>query len=418
MRLIQPSESSTISKNGRRAVVTGLGVVTNIGVGIHEFWENLIDGKSGIRRIEYFDTQELPTHFGGEIDTRTLVPHLPDFSYKLGATSRYALLALQLALADSQLSVNGITSKNIAVSMGTTMGEIQNLEYLNALNVKGNFDSVSKFRMTGYPASEIAHNVSRLLGISGQSMMFTTACSAGNYAVGKSLDEVLSGKSDLAIAGGVDTISRLNYIGFSRLFAMAPEMCQPFDKDRKGMMVGEGAGMLVIESLNHALNRGAHIYAEIEDYALSCDAHHMVEPSMQGVKKCMRKILRNNSMNPNDIDYICCHGTGTLANDRTESQAIYEIFYKNGKNVPASSIKSMMGHTMGAASAIETIACCLAIKHDIMPPTMNFFTNDTDCPIDCIPNKARSAKLMNVINNSFAFGGNNASLLLCKFRQD
>lgn len=402
------------SSDSNRVVVTGLGIVSSLGVGRLEFWDALTSGNCGIKPIKYFDTSELPTHRGGEIDWTEKKSGVLKYSNNMGMASRYAHLALTLAMQDAGLSKDRMPIYRSGVCLGTTMGEIQSLEYLNDKLIKREMDTVNKYKLIGYPAASIASNLSKYLGIHGTSMMYTTACASGNYAIGRAFDLIKSGKNDVVIAGGVDSISRLNIIGFSRLFAMAPEVCQPFDKNRKGMMVGEGAGILILESLEHARLRNAEIYSEMFDYSLSCDAHHMVEPHKSGIAKCITKLLNRNNLLPQDIDYICAHGTGTKANDRTEGSVIHDIFYSKGHRVPVSSIKSMIGHTMGAASAMETIACCLAIKNSIIPPTINFETPDPECPIDCVPNIARKAILDRVLNNSFAFGGNNASILLGK----
>jgi 3-oxoacyl-[acyl-carrier-protein] synthase II len=196
---------------------------------------------------------------------------------------------------------------------------------------------------------------------------------------------------------------------------VAPEKCQPFDKNRRGMMVAEGAGILIIESLEHAVGRNARIYAEISGYGLSCDAQHMTLPSVEGVSRCMIQALRETGTGIDEVDYISAHGTGTPANDKTECAAIHEVFGPRARHVPVSSIKSMLGHTMGAASALEAIACALTVKNNVIPPTINYETPDPECDIDCVPNQARKQKVNVALNNSYAFGGNNASLVLRKY---
>ncbi|HDH53278.1 MAG TPA: beta-ketoacyl-[acyl-carrier-protein] synthase family protein, partial [Nitrospirae bacterium] len=203
--------------------------------------------------------------------------------------------------------------------------------------------------------------------------------------------------------------------GFNQFKAVAPEKCQPFDKNRKGMMLAEGAGILVLEPLENALKRDARIYAEIIGYGLSCDASHMTTPSVAGIADCMKKALTEADITAEDVDYISAHGTGTLANDKNESAAIKEVFGPLYKKIPVSSIKSMLGHTMGAASALEAITCALAVKNDLIPPTINFVTSDPECDIDCVPNQSREKTVNIALNNSYAFGGNNASVVLKKF---
>jgi len=267
--------------------------------------------------------------------------------------------------------------------------------------------------------SQIATNttaaaISREFCLRGPSMMFSTACAAGNYAIGYGYDLIRRGKTDLVLAGGSDALSKVAFTGFNQFKAVAPEKCQPFDKNRKGMMVAEAAGSLVLESLERALDRKATIYGEIMGYGLSCDAYHMTASSVEGVAECMKKALREAGCSRYDIDYISAHGTGTPTNDKNECAAIKDVFGDRYKKIPISSIKSMIGHTMGAASALEAIVCALVVKNDRIPPTINYETPDPDCDIDCVPNQARSHIVNVALNNSYAFGGNNASLVVKK----
>jgi 3-oxoacyl-[acyl-carrier-protein] synthase II len=257
--------------------------------------------------------------------------------------------------------------------------------------------------------------LSREFGLIGSNFLFSTACAAGNYAIGYGVDLIRLNRADIVLAGAADPFSRISFTGFNQFSAIAPERCQPFDKNRKGMIPAEGAGFLILESLESAINRNATIYAEVLGYGLSCDAHHMTNAAVDGIASCMRKALQSTGISFEEVDYISAHGTGTPTNDKHECAAIKEIFGKRYNKIPISSIKSMLGHTMGAASAIEAIACTLAIKHGKIPPTINYVTPDPDCDIDCVPNKARSHAVNIALNNSYAFGGNNASLVLKKF---
>ncbi|MEK6528687.1 MAG: beta-ketoacyl-[acyl-carrier-protein] synthase family protein, partial [Nitrospirota bacterium] len=258
----------------------------------------------------------------------------------------------------------------------------------------------------------------------GPNYLIPTACAAGNYAIGYGADLIRAGDIDYAVAGGADSFSKFAFSGFHRLYAMASEKCQPFDKNRKGMIVGEGAGILLLESLDSALKRKADIYAEILGYGISCDAFHITTPHMAGIEKAILKALKDAGVEKEEVDYICSHGTGTPNNDKAECSAIKNVFSASAdslgrkeqyKTIPVSSIKSMLGHPMGAASAIEAIACCLAVKEDIIPPTINFETADPECDIDCVPNKARRKRVKVALNNGFAFGGNNSCLVVKKF---
>jgi 3-oxoacyl-[acyl-carrier-protein] synthase II len=247
--------------------------------------------------------------------------------------------------------------------------------------------------------------------------MIPTACAAGNYAIGYAFDCIRSGTADTMLAGGSDAFSRIPYTGFARLGAIAPERCQPFDKNRQGMVPGEGAAVLVLEKADAARARGATIYAEVKGYGLSCDAHHMTagHPEGDGAIRAMEAAIADAGVALDDVDYISAHGTGTPTNDRIESLALHRLFGDRAKSLPMSSIKSMLGHTMGAASAIEAAACSLALHTGIVPPTINYEEPDPECEVDCVPNQARTIDPRVVLNNAYAFGGNNASLCLARW---
>jgi 3-oxoacyl-[acyl-carrier-protein] synthase II len=294
------------------------------------------------------------------------------------------------------------------------MGETQVIEEINYAWVKKGIGAVDKRLIPRYPAYVLANNVSAELGLHGPSYVIPNACAAGNFAVAYGCDLLRSGEAEAVFAGGSDAFSRIAFIGFNRMFAVAADKCQPFDKNRKGMMVAEGAAMMVLEPLERALKRGARIYAEAAGYGLSCDAYHMTAPLAQGIKEALEKALADAGIRPEEVDYLNAHGTGTLLNDKEECAAIKQAFGPHARKLAVSSIKSMLGHTMGAASAIETVACCLALRDGIIPPTINFETPDPECPIDCVPNCARKAELKIALNSASAFGGNNACLVLRK----
>lgn len=403
----------------KRIIVTGLGVVSSIGIGKDAFWDGLIQGKSGISKVSSFDTSNYFSHLGGEV--KDFKPE--DFISKkktkiIGRASQLAIAATRLALEDAHLNKKELAQFKTSVCLGTTMGESQRLEEINKAWIKEGLEKVKEQLVFQYPTNTIPSNVAIEFGLTGRNRIFTTACAAGNYAIGYGYDLLQLDKADIVIVGGADAFSHVAYTGFNQFSLLAPEKCQPFDKNRKGMVVGEGAGILVLESLRSALKRGVKIYAEVLGYGLSCDAFHMTNPQVDGVANCMRKALKSANLMPEDIDYINAHGTGTLNNDKTECAAIKEVFGARYKDIPVSSIKSMLGHTMGAASAIEAIACCLTVENDIIPPTINYETKDPDCDIDCVPNKARKQKINIVLNNGFAFGGNNCCLVLKKFKED
>lgn len=398
-----------------RVVVTGLGVVSSLGLGKDIFWKNLIKGKSGISKVDAFDTSEHSTDFGGEVKNFNATDFISRKKANVMArASHLAIAATKLALDDSDLDKHKLHSKGTAVLLGTTGGESQKMEEIDEVWHKKGLKAVENLSIIQYPVSNIASNVALEFKTKGKTQMFTTACAAGNYAIGYGFDLLQLGKANRVIAGGSDAFSYLSYTGFNQVRAVAPEKCQPFDKNRRGMIPGEGAGVLILETLESAKNRNAHIYAEILGYGLSCDAYHMTNPQVEGVTACMNSALERSNISSEEVDYISAHGTGTRFNDKTESAAIKNIFKE--KKVPVSSIKSMLGHTMGAASAIEAIACCLAIKNNIIPPTINYETPDPECDIDCVPNVSRKQKVNVALNNGFAFGGNNACLVIKKLK--
>jgi 3-oxoacyl-[acyl-carrier-protein] synthase II len=400
----------------KRVVITGLGVISSIGIGWKEFWDSLLKGKSGISPIAAFDTSKHVTHNGGEVkifDPEEFIAY--ERIHDMNRTSQMALAAAKLALHDADLTAQDLAKYKIGVSHGTTLGDAQTIEEIDTLLVDNK--PVSKGLLAQLPTHSAPSHIAREYKFSGPNFMFSTACAAGNYAIAYGYDLIKMKRADMVLAGASDAISRIEYTGFNQFGAVAPEKCQPFDKNRKGMMLAEGAGILVLESLETAIKRKAKIYAEILGYGLSCDAFHMTTASVDGIAECMRKAVKEAGVATEDIDYISAHGTGTPTNDRNESAAVKEVFGSRYKKIPVSSIKSMLGHTMGAASALEAIACSLVVQNDIIPPTINFETHDPECDIDCAPNQARSHAVTIALNNSYAFGGNNASVVLKKFLQ-
>ncbi len=397
----------------RRVVVTGLGVVSSIGIGKETFWKNLISGKSGISEVTSFDTSKYEVHRGGEIRFFDPTDYIPRKKIKgIARASQFAIAASKLALDDAVLSKEVISKGNTTVAIGTTMGEGGMIEEIDRHWSKRGEDDVWGITISKYPCNAISDNVTRALGTKGTSCVVPTACAAGNYSIGFGFDMIRQGVADRALVGGADPFSRIGFTGFGRLYAMSPDVCRPFDKNRKGMMVGEGAGILLLEELESAKARGATIYAEVLGYGLSCDAQHMTAPQVVGITKVIERAIKISGVNKADVSYICAHGTGTPANDKTECEAIKTVFGEATSKISISSIKSMLGHTMGAASAIEAIACCLAVKNGIVPPTINFEEADPVCDIDCVPNKAKEKQVKVALNNSLAFGGNNACVVL------
>lgn len=400
--------------NNKRVVITGLGVVSSIGIGWQEFWKNLLEGKSGISPVSSIDTTNHFTHNGGE--AKNFDPAKYFSQEDLGFYSRasqFGLVAARLAAEDAGLSGAYISEMTVGTCLGITSGSIQVIEHINDRLI--NKETLDPDLIYQLPVHSTPAMIAKDLGFEGPNFIFSTACAAGNYAIGYGFDLIRLNRADIILAGGADPFSRISFTGFNQFSAVAPEKCQPFDKNRKGMMVAEGSGILVLELLENALNRKAHIYAEILGYGLSCDAQHMTQPSGEGVSLCMLRAMEAAGIKKEEVDYISAHGTGTLANDRTECASIKDVFGPRYKKIPVSSIKSMIGHTMGAASALEAIACSLVVKNDVVPPTINYETPDPECDIDCVPNQARKRTVNVALNNSYAFGGNNACLVLKKY---
>ena len=398
----------------RRVVVTGLGTVTPLGSGRREVWRRLLRGESGISTVESFDTSAYKVHIGGEIKDFDAAEHVRRLDPgSLGRASQLAVAAAYEALDDSGARLEDLEPWRCAVAMGTTSGEPREVERYNDLRAADGLPQVGDDLMRRYPCHVIAATVAAELDIEGSATMLPAACAAGNYAVARAFDLLQMDRADLVLAGGADAFSRITYTGFARLGAVAPEMCQPFDRDRRGMVPGEGAAVLVLEPLDRALERGATIYAEVAGYGLSCDAHHMTAAPSDGsgAARAMAQALRHSGLHPDAVDYVSAHGTGTPTNDALESRALETVFGAGAKRKPVSSIKSMLGHTMGAASAIEAAACVMALSEGFVPPTINFRSPDPACAVDCVPNEARELAAEVVMNNASAFGGNNASVI-------
>jgi 3-oxoacyl-[acyl-carrier-protein] synthase II len=399
----------------RRVVVTGLGVVSSIGIGKDDFWKALLAGESGISDIASFDTTAFKCHRGGEAKDFKPENFIDKRRVKyLGRASQLAISASLLALEDAGLTAKNLPKSRTGVFIGTTMGE-KPLEELVQSWVRGGMKDLDRSKILQASANNLSANVALYLKTQGQNFLFPTACAAGNYAIGYGYDLISNGEIDYAIAGGADAFFYVAFVGFQSLYAMATDKCQPFDKNRKGMMLGEGAGILLLESLDKAQKRGANIYAEILGYGLSCDAHHPTAPHPDGVARVMEKALEESGVSYADVDFVCTHGTGTAMNDKVETQAIKKILKERSKEVPINSIKSMLGHPMGAASAIEAISCCLTVKEDVIAPTINYETPDPECDLDCVANKCRKATVDIALNNGLAFGGNNSCLVIKKY---
>ncbi|NLG19474.1 MAG: beta-ketoacyl-[acyl-carrier-protein] synthase family protein [Fibrobacter sp.] len=404
-----------------RVVITGLGLITPIGTGIDKFWQNAVKGENGVRPLQIFDATEFRTKTGGEVLDFDPTQFLSSEEIEnMGRSSQFAVAATRMAIKDSGLDLSKENLFRIGISMGTTMGEPQILEQGVKIKYKtGDANQIPSNLPRQYPCASIPANIARVFGIKGPHIMIPTACAAGNYAIGYAFDLIQQNKIEAAIVGGSDPFSGIAFTGFNRLLATTPDIVRPFDKNRAGMAVSEGSGILILERLDKALARGAHIYAEISGYGLGCDAFKMTipDPTGSGGIIALRRSIKNSGITGEDIDYICAHGTGTGENDKSETLIVKEVLgEKKARSTPISSLKSMMGHTMGAASAIEAAACALMIKHGIALPTINYSEPDPECDLDYIPNQAREMKLETVISNAYAFAGNTSSIVLRKFK--
>lgn len=399
----------------RRIVVSGVGLFTSIGIGRREFWSHLLAGRSGISEVTSFDTTAFEVHRGGEIhdfNPRDHVRHHDPAA--VGRASQLAIGAARLALDDAGLDPSAFDAERVGVAMGTTSGEPREVEHFDDRYVAEELAAVGPEFIDRYPCHMIAENVAAEFGLAGVNMMIPTACAAGNYAIAYAFGALRDGRAEIMLAGGADAFSRITYTGFARLGAIAPDCCRPFDRNRKGMIPGEGAGVLVLEPFESAIARGGRAYAEIVGCGLSCDAHHMTgaHPEGAGAARAMQQALQQSGLSPEEVSYISAHGTGTENNDRLETVAVKRVFGDAAYGIPMSSIKSMLGHTMGAASAIEAAACALALHDDVVPPTINYEEADPGCDLDYVPNSAREHEVRVAMNNAYAFGGNNASLVM------
>ncbi|MBT2428885.1 MULTISPECIES: beta-ketoacyl synthase [unclassified Streptomyces] len=399
-----------------RVVLTGFGVFSSIGVGADEFAEGLRAGRSGAKPITVFDTEGFAHANGCEIDgsePERWIHRLPVET--LGRATKFSVAAARMAVEASGIDLETLRAQRGMISIGTTDGESYDLDHLVETEISSGPAAMDPTVARRISPNRLSIAAAQELGLSNvDAVTIATACSAGNYAIGQGFDAIRSGAVDYALCGGADAMCRKTFTGFYRLGTIAPDVCRPFDSDRKGILTGEGAGVLMLESLASAQARGARIYAEVLGYGMNCDAYHQVAPNQASVARCMEIALENAGVKAQEVDLVSAHGTGTKANDVTESRAIHDVY---GDTPPRTvSLKSMLGHTMGAASALAAIACALSAYHGFIPPTINHRETDPECEIDCVPNHSVEADLRIVQNNGLAFGGNNAIVILGKYQ--
>lgn len=392
-----------------RVFVTGVGVVSSIGLGKEAFFRSLGAGKTGISPVASFDASPLGRHVAGEVKGFDPRDHLTLAEQRrTGRCSAMALAAARMAIADAALDVGQLQGPRTAVVLGTTMGEGEILGELEHDWIVDGPRAVRRSLIPKYGSTLLPIHVARAIGAQGMVLTLPAACAAGNYAIGLAADLIRSGRADVVLTGAAELIQELQFSGFVRLAAMASERCQPFDLNRQGLLLGEGAGLLIVESEAHAHERGAHLQAEVGGYGLSCDGYHITRPHPEatGSIVAMRDAIRRTAIEPADIDFVNAHGTGTKHNDAAETKVIHEVFGE--RRVPISSMKSMLGHCMGAASALEAIGCLFTLETGLYPPTIGYDTPDPECDVEVVANVARRGKADVVINNSLAFGGYNA----------
>jgi 3-oxoacyl-[acyl-carrier-protein] synthase II len=397
----------------RRVAVTGLGAVSSIGIGADAFAASIRAGRTGTAPITSFDTAGFPYVIAGEVTDfvpEQLLDRLDPRHW--GRSSLLAAAASRLAVTDAGIDPGSLPRAAAGTIMGTTGGEAVLAHQLSQQWVHSGLSQLDPRLVTQVPANQIANAVSAELGLTGDTVTVPTACSASNYALGYGYDLVRTGEADVMLVGGADSVNLQTHAGFFQLGALAEEVCRPFDAHRTGILTGEGGAALLLEPLDDAVARGARVYAEVLGYGMNCDAKHMVHPDSAGIADCIRQAHRRAGIDPAQVDYICAHGTGTPTNDATEVAAVRTVF--GDRIPPISSIKSMIGHAMGAASAFGAIACCKALQDGFLPPTANVDKVDPDLglDLDCVPGEGRPARLNVVQNHGFAFGGNNVVTIL------
>lgn len=380
-----------------------------MGLGKGAFFQALEEGRSGISEVEAFPTHDLGRKFAGEVKDFRPRDHLSaGETQRMGRCSMMALAAARMATEDAGLAPESLASPRVAVVIGTTMGEAGILGDLDATWIHKGASHIKRALIPKYGSTLLPIHIARALGASGMVVTLPAACAAGNYAISFGADLLRSGRADIVVAGAAEIIQQLQYQGFVRLAAMAPERCQPFDLHRQGLLLGEGAGILILESERSAQSRGKAPLAEVGGYGMSCDAYHITRPhpDAAGSIEAMKQAIVRSRIAPEDIDFVNAHGTGTKHNDAAEAKVMRDIF--GARRVPISSMKSMLGHCMGAASALEAIGCVMTLQTSVYPPTIGFETPDPECDLEVVANVKQEGKADIVLNNSLAFGGYNA----------
>lgn len=411
----------------RRVVVTGVGIVSPLAIGTQENWAAICESRSGIGEITYFDTADFPVKIAGEVKNFDPLLFVDKKEVKkMDYFIHYALGASTFALEDAGLKITDENAEKVGVAIGSGIGGLPSIERQHMLYLEKGPKKISPFFIPGIIVNLASGQVSIKFGAKGPNTAACTACSTGTHAIGDSYRIIARGEADVMITGGTEAeITPLAVGGFSAMKALSTrndepaKASRPFDQQRDGFVVGEGAGIVVLEDLHHAVDRGAEIYAEVVGYGMSADAFHISAPPPdgEGAYRVMKNAIMDAQIDPTAIDYINAHGTSTPFNDRIETQAIKNLFKEHARKLAISATKSMIGHLLGASGGVEAAVTALAIKHQIMPPTINYEFPDPDCDLDYVPNKHRPARIEYALSNSFGFGGTNATLIFKRFEE-
>lgn len=409
----------------RRVVITGVGLVTPCGIGIDNVWQDILNGKSGISRITRFDTTNFETKIAGEVKNFNPEDYIPPKDIRrMDLFIQYCLAATKIAINDAGLDMKKEDSERVGVVVGTGLGGLPTLEKYHSILLERGPGRISPFFIPMLIANLAPGHIAMQHGIKGPNLCIVTACATGAHSIGDAFRIIQYGDADVMVAGGTEAnLTPLTVGGFNAMKALSrrndePEKAsRPFDKDRDGFVVAEGSGIIIMEELEHARARGAKIYAEIVGYGYNSDAYHITAPCPDGdgFIRCMRMALRDAHISSDDVDYINAHGTSTDLNDQIETLAIKKVFGDKAYKIPVSSTKSMTGHLLGAAGAVEAIFTVLSIRNQICPPTINYTTPDPDCDLDYVPNKAREHEINVALSNSFGFGGTNCTLVFKRY---
>lgn len=403
----------------RRVVVTGLGAVTPVGIGVAATWQNIVAGTSGIGRITRFDASAFACQIAGEVKDFDVTQYIPAKDAR--RMDRFVHLGMAAgieAFKDSGLEVNEQNAGRIGVSIGSGIGGLPSIEETEGDYLDGGPRKISPFFIAGTIINMISGNLSILYGMKGPNFAVVSACTTGTHSIGEAMRIIQYGDADVMLAGGAESsVCPLAIGGFSASRALSirnddpATASRPWDKDRDGFVLGEGAGVLVLEEYEHAKARGAKIYAELVGYGMSADAYHIMAPNMEGPKNSMLNALRDAGIAPAEVQYINAHGTSTPLGDKNESDAIKAAFGDHARNLVVNSTKSMIGHLLGGAGGVESLFCVLALHHQISPPTINIIEQDPECDLDYCANAAREMKIDIALNNNFGFGGTNGTLV-------